>query len=474
MMKCLCNICTCGRHRCSDKPTFIHEGTEKPVKKSEYLEKFPCHIWTKPPSPIKPKQEYKRNEGRMEGITTTRLNFVPHKLQPRLARVPEVYKAPEGKQNGLSTYVTDFQQNSTQPIPLPLRQKEQLQLSSEKMTVVPTYTDEFKQWPISKIKSMKPECRHVPPSSRFGHRTTNQIDYTSKEGAPRQSCRPGPDNKLYDGDFDGQTVHNMTFVTKMVEPWPRHVPEPYTQSSKPLDDLTVHRRDFMGKAGEPVQSCKPKTEIADTSAPFEGLSEMKEKFPTWSVCKREVPQTKPYEPPTGDMDLTTTTQLMFRPFEAQRPTPGKPHLSTIEISKGPFEGQSTSSEDYRQWQVSRREPVRKPQAIQPPVGNMENLTTFRQHFVPHSPLATQNFKPPNVAIQSNIPFDGTTHYKNEFTAKHNDVCPAMYSVPRGYVYDSEDPRGHSMYRSVSNSVAENNHLPSDIICDNREVSVAAT
>ncbi|KAM6200998.1 stabilizer of axonemal microtubules 1-like [Rhynchocyon petersi] len=68
--RCLCQICTCGRHHCPHGSTKIYENSGVPYLTTEYLEKYPVYGNVLPPQTLKPKQEFPACGGKMEGITT--------------------------------------------------------------------------------------------------------------------------------------------------------------------------------------------------------------------------------------------------------------------------------------------------------------------------------------------------------------------------------------------------------------------
>uniref|UniRef100_A0A6I8NKU4 Stabilizer of axonemal microtubules 2 n=1 Tax=Ornithorhynchus anatinus TaxID=9258 RepID=A0A6I8NKU4_ORNAN len=93
--RCLCEICTCGCHRCPRNPKKIYENSVQPCPTTEYLENYPQHGPVVPPPSLKPKQEIQANHGKMEGITTfkevvmLRLTAPPWSWTHRNCRSPE-------------------------------------------------------------------------------------------------------------------------------------------------------------------------------------------------------------------------------------------------------------------------------------------------------------------------------------------------------------------------------------------------
>ncbi|XP_024906185.1 stabilizer of axonemal microtubules 1-like [Pteropus alecto] len=68
--RCLCQICTCGRHRCPQGTTRIYEHSGVYCPTTEYLEKYPTYGSVLPAQSLKPKQEFRGYRAKMEGITT--------------------------------------------------------------------------------------------------------------------------------------------------------------------------------------------------------------------------------------------------------------------------------------------------------------------------------------------------------------------------------------------------------------------
>ncbi|XP_067601579.1 stabilizer of axonemal microtubules 1-like [Pseudorca crassidens] len=70
--KCICDLCSCGRHHCPHLPTKIYDKTEKPCLFSEYTKNYPLYRSYLPRESFKPKLEYQKASAPMEGLTTFR------------------------------------------------------------------------------------------------------------------------------------------------------------------------------------------------------------------------------------------------------------------------------------------------------------------------------------------------------------------------------------------------------------------
>ncbi|XP_014439121.1 stabilizer of axonemal microtubules 1-like [Tupaia chinensis] len=69
--KCICDLCSCGRHHCPHLPTKIYDKTERPCLLSEYTENYPVYCSYLPRESFKPKMEYQKGSIPMEGLTTS-------------------------------------------------------------------------------------------------------------------------------------------------------------------------------------------------------------------------------------------------------------------------------------------------------------------------------------------------------------------------------------------------------------------
>ncbi|XP_067885033.1 stabilizer of axonemal microtubules 2-like [Heterodontus francisci] len=445
--KCICELCTCGRHRCPHLPTAIFEKINKPCLITEYVEKYAPFGNVQPRESYKPREDYERHQGKMQSTTTFRADYIPHDVQPRPGRIIEEFRQPQGAMNLDTTYKRDFNPHSIQPA-APARPLEQRHITEAKMETIPTYKDHYKQWELSKRETTKPEYTFKVPSIKFRNTTTFQDDYSFKVPAPTESFKPPNAARLSNMLFDDMTNYRQHYVPYIHEPRKRREPEQYKPNDEPFDDLTTHRRDFKGQTGELTVPIRPPCTKLSSNQQFYDLTEFRDKYRTWTVDPPAVHKAVEFVAPEGKMNLSTTTHTDFvehrlQPFVPVRPLP---HTSGHNIS---FEGQSTMKADYKPWD-SMREPMIKPrQELEKAVGQFDDMTTFRAHYVPHQINLMHSFKPRNSYIPSTMLLDNGTTYQFSYTPKAVEICPASFAVPPGYEYVETDPQGHKLYRPVS-------------------------
>ncbi|XP_044086964.1 stabilizer of axonemal microtubules 2 isoform X2 [Neovison vison] len=308
--------------------------------------------------------------------------------------------------------------------------------------------DDYRAWDIQKIDLYKPEQAYHPPTVKFGNSTTFQDDYAPQEIKPRQSFKPSPVVKHSTVPFDGDTSHRLDYVPYQLELKFARPKEVYKPTSQPFEDLTTHRYDFQGLPGETAKICRPPYTRVTQNAHFEGSTEFRESFQPWEIPPPEVKKPQEYVPPAGTMQLNSTSHLDYVPYQTKRVSPIRP-VSQRKCNNVPFQGKSTTKEDFPAWECCRQGLIKQQQQISNPSGRFDGWSTFRSHYVPHELIRTESCKPAHALLQSSAPFDDATMYSTEYTPKKQEVCPASYPSPPGYIFENTNSQGHKFFRKVT-------------------------
>ncbi|KAJ7311058.1 hypothetical protein JRQ81_006656 [Phrynocephalus forsythii] len=463
--RCLCQICTCGRHHCPRSLTKIYDHGGETSLMTEYVDKFPLYGNVPPAQSFKPKQEYKSHGGKMEGITTFKSDYLPYDVSSRPVRVQEEYKPAAGEIDLGTTYRRDYNAHQVQPVIL-VKPVERSYARGGKMNTIPTYQADYRAWDIQRREPCKVENAYHPPTEKFGNTTTFQDAFVPRELALQKSFKPTVAARLSDQPFTSVTSHRSDYVPHQLEPKLKRPVEEYKPSSQPFENTTTHRCDFRGLAGELPKSFKPEPSSVASKALFDGSTEFRERFQPWAVSLPEVRKEKEYVPPTGGMDLNTTTHLDYIHHSIHPAVLMKP-LEKSRRHNAPFEGRTTMRDAFQAWDTCRPKIIKKTQEIPKPSGKFDGMTTFRAHYVPYNVAPQKSWRPPKVAVASSAPFEDKTMYRTEYTPKKVEICPATYAPPPGYVYVSTDSRGHKFFRRVTPTAHEvaqtnGNRVPKEI------------
>uniref|UniRef100_A0A8C1UAV6 Stabilizer of axonemal microtubules 2 n=1 Tax=Cyprinus carpio TaxID=7962 RepID=A0A8C1UAV6_CYPCA len=446
---CICEMCSCGRHRCKHLPTALYKKGSKTNVLSEYSEKYPAYKGHTRPKSVKPQLQYKAHQDTMEGTTTFRTDYVPYVVTRRPEKLQAEYRPKPGEIDLETTYKQDFNPYDVQPF-VPSHPKEREHTTNAKLDTIPTYKEDFRQWEISRRELTKPDTPYQPPVTKFGNSTTFQDDFVHRGLVPRESYKPPNIAKPSDAPFENMTSNKLSYVRHALEA--RYVKPPieYKPTSQPFQDLTTHRQDYQGLPSPLTKSCKPEPLKVASNKPFQGSTEFRDCYQQWPVSLRQVRKSVEYTSPTEHMDLTTTSHTDYIKHQIQPFLSVKP-FSLPTKSSEPFQGSTTMRDDFQPWAAPRQSIIRKQEEIQRASGKMEDLTTFRAHFIQHEAQPSFSFKPQNTPLRTDAPLQNDTMYSTEFTPKKISVCPASFESPPGFVFDNYDDRGHRFFRKMTSA-----------------------
>ncbi|KAF5906193.1 stabilizer of axonemal microtubules 2, partial [Clarias magur] len=438
--RCVCEICICGRHRCTKQPTALYTKGCQNCVVTEYTEKYPGYKSYQPRKSLKPKPEERRDRERMDGTTTFRSDFVAYEVSPRPGKKRAEYQPSQGVIDLATTYNQEFGPYKIERV-LPLLPKERMRGPSGKVDTVPTYKEDFPEWEITRRELTKPKASYHPPTEKFGNATTFQDDFIPRGLVPRESFKPSYVAKQSNVPFDGLTSNQVDYIPHPVDVHLVKAPCEYKPSDEPMEGLTTHRHDFQGQPVQMTKSCKPEYVAVSSGATFQSSTEFRDRFQPWAVSPLRVQNKLEYRSPTEEMDLNTTTGTTFVKHNVQPFVPSRPQSRPV-CSSVPFQGNTTMKEEFKAWKAQRQDIIRKPQEIHRNSGKMEDMSTFRAHFVQHQLQPSVSCKPLAAPLRSGEPMDDETMYRAEFTPKKITVCPASYEPIPGFVFEKVDDRGH--------------------------------
>nr|XP_034988129.1 stabilizer of axonemal microtubules 2 isoform X2 [Zootoca vivipara] len=399
-------------------------------------------------------------------ICTCGSDYLPYDVTNRPVRVPAECKPVTGEMDMGTTYRRDYNAHKINPVIIvkPVQRKYNRECT---VNTIPTYRDDYRAWEVQRREINKVENTYQLPTEKFGNSTTFQDSFFPREISLRKSFKPTVVTKLSDEPFTSVTSHRSDYVPHQLEPQLKVSKEEYKPNSQPFVDTTTHRCDFRGLAGELPKSFKPEPSKVEVSAHFDGTTEFRDRFQPWAISLPEVPKAKEYVPPTGNMDFNSTSHLAYIPHTINPVVLMRP-VERSRRNNAPFQGNTTMRDSFQAWDIHRPEIVKKPQDIPKASGKFDGMTTFRAHYRPHNIVLTQSCKPSKMApLQSSAPFTDETLYRTEYTPKKQEVCPATYPSPPGYVFVNTDSHGHKFFRRVSPDVskiahANGNHVPKEI------------
>ncbi|NWZ57854.1 SAXO1 protein, partial [Haliaeetus albicilla] len=436
----------CRCHHCPHLPMRPYKKTEKPCMLSEYLKRYPLYSITVPRGSFKPKEAYKMAQIPMEGISTTKRDYIAHEVLPQKLKPPEKH---DKSMDLTSTYKQDYNSYPISQVPpcLPCVTRH---IPSTKMDTRTAYEDDYVLWNEPKTELIRPNDRFHPSEEKFDHRTIVQDDYLYRGPVATQSCKPLNLVQKTEGPFETITNYRMNYVPHPLQKCYVHKNEKYKVNEVPFDGLTTHKVSYKGMVGEPARLAKPYQLKLLHDLPFSSTTEFQEEYQAWPWHPVFTKKPDVYLPPLEKMDLHTTTQVHYKHPNGK---PAKMCQSLAHLKKitEPFNSSSIMKEDYKPWLCKRLKPIIHAPELTFPAKPMDCLTTFQTHYVPHPLTVVKSYKPGWSGPNHHTLLDAKTTYATSYTPKGLVRCLASYKDPSGYVFEGADADGHKLYLPASKS-----------------------
>ncbi|XP_010203393.2 stabilizer of axonemal microtubules 1 [Colius striatus] len=416
---------------------------------SEYMERYPLYPITVPRGSFKSKDVYKMAQIAMEGISTTKRDYIAHQTLPLKRKPPEKYVKNDVSMDLTSTYKKDYNAYPISQVP-PCFLCVTRHIPNVKMDTRTTYEDDYVLWNEPKLQPIRPNDRFQPSEEKFDHRTTVQADYLFKGPVATQSCKPLNLVQKTKAPFDNVTNYRVHYVPLPLKEHHVHKYQKYKANKVPFDGLTTHKVSYKGLAGRPAKLAKPYQLERCHDLPFLSTTEFQEKYQAWPQPPIFPQKPDVYVPPLEKMDLCTTTQMHYK-YSNGKPAKICRVFPQIKKSTVCFNGSSTMKDDYKPWLCKRRKPIIHAPKMTFPAKPVDYLTTFKAHYVPHPLKVTKRYKPVWSGPKHPTLLDAKTTYATSYTPKCITRCLASYEVPPGYVFEETDAEGHNIYIPASKS-----------------------
>ncbi|XP_029646516.1 stabilizer of axonemal microtubules 2-like [Octopus sinensis] len=442
-LKCICNICTCGRHYCKHQDcTFIHPGAKtEPV--TEYSARYTEHELGKVES-FRPKHA-PLPDGKMECKSIQREDFQPYQLEKKWVRPQEIWQKPPGTIDNLTSYNITYTGRQSAPV-RPIRH-DKLTLSVGKFEGEPTYRADYKKWDKIPSKKYGPVYSWSPPTQKLANESTFTRDFKYNYEPPRKSMRPEILSKI-EPPLEDKTGYREDYVAHSLPPKVLKEKQTYNLPAVPLDCLTTSRHDYQGQSGPRTLSYKPKLTPVCAQEPFPDMTTFKQDFCEWPTEKRSIRQPTQYVKPPGKVEQNTVHKLTYKEFPVQHTTSYRPKTSHRPL--GNIESNTSYNTDYKRFDVP---PVRisKKESYAPPEVPFQGISTHQAHFIEHPRTQTKSFKPTSFQRTDEAPLDDSTMYRNEYTPKEVPVCPIIFlnTDKSLYEFEGNSKTGHQLYKPLS-------------------------
>ena len=466
-MLCICEICTCGRHRCVHHPVLGNSEKGKCVL-TEYKDTYKRHTTT-PARILNPHDANKIEAGEFDPSTSYKRTYVKHEIQPKL-RHDTIHKhtVSPGKFDGTSSYRHDYTEKypSKAPSARPMPRAGSAPGPFNGSTV---HRETYRPWKVEVKQGIRQPPALRLPKGKFTHSSTFQEDFKAHQLVPRETVRiPEPSLAISPGKFSNSTTMRQDYTPKSATPrksFKRR--EEALRHKDPFDHKSTCQTSFIGHTGRPATSLRPPNMTKLSTGKLDCDTTHNLTYKAWGVPKVVAgkPRTVWVEPSEPFNHKTTVQQDFDRkrmePAKSARPDYCRTH-------PGEFDGSTTHREQFKRWDVKQQHSYRPAvQHVTP--GKFEGETTFQADFKPVSAIP----RTPVVVRDCALEFSGD----QEFRTQYNDTyrgepgsrpipCPARSLVVElgspsatGHIYTG-DHNGHQYFSSDSQIVNDENQLTS--------------
>ena len=373
--------------------------------------------------PVQPKRESFRPEQKplmsdvpFEDSTTMHQDFRPHDVKPREQHVREVYQRPRGEMELVTSHTAHFtghDAHKRDPIKRP--GSSGLLKGSGDMHSLTTHQNDFIAKPLEKREDWRPNETYMRPANPMDTETTQRADFYHRQAMPTKSFRPSNVPVTSDVPFDTRTGYMDTFVPHKVSPRQIRAREDHKPPSAQFDDRTTVRDSYQGPVQPKRDSFRPDQKPMLSEVPFEDSTTMNNDFRPHDIKPREQHTKEAYQPPEGEMHLTTTHTSNYRPHQLVRQRANdRPGSSGLLRGHGSMRTDTNYQGDFRQPPAVSRQLVKAKRDYQPPSAPMASTTTQKASFLEHGPVARFTYKPTYQYQPPEVPLEDRTGYQDSF------------------------------------------------------------
>lgn len=442
-VKCICNICTCGRHYCKHQSCNIMHSGEKQEPVTEYGARYTEHELGKV-EPYRPKQT-PLVDGKMETKTIQREDYQPYQIEKQWVRPREIWKKPPGTIDNLTSYNINYTGRQSAPVK-PIRH-DKITLTPGKFGGEPTYRADYKKWENYPAKKYGPVSSWSPPTEKVADESTFTRDFKYNYEPPRKSMRPERLNQVADVPLENKTGYREDYVAYSLTPKVLKEKQTYNLPSVPLESITTSQHDYQGQTGPRTHSYKPKLVPVSSQEPFPDMTTFKHDFREWPTERRSIQQPNLYVKPPGKLEQNTVHKLTYKEFPIQRTPCFRPQ--TTHRVTGNIEGNTSYNTDFKRFDIP---PIRvnKKEAYTPPDVPFQGISTHQAHFIEYPRTHTKSFKPLSFHRTDNVPLDDNTMYRNEYTPKEVAMCPILLlnTDKSMFKFEGNSKTGHQLYKAT--------------------------
>ncbi|XP_023239444.1 uncharacterized protein LOC111638044 [Centruroides sculpturatus] len=400
--KCICQLCTCGNHRCIHFPVGNDISTTCPngVDDEDQL-KSKRKQWEVSPEHVqKIYKSYQVNE--KENMTNHSMKLQDTAITKQLKGNGENTRKPLHASN-----IKEGDQFQTYK----RERKEILKLDGKMEYTI--HKNDMAEKQIEKYEQKRPTTT-LKTEGQIQSQSIYQKEYKSTTEKPNNTTGTKKAQNEVLKKRNGtqyETTTNIDYPAKKIEIQKHTRPKTSYRQEGSMDLKTTTQQSFKVPPIEKTQRIRPQQNLTSEQTPFIDDTTTKSEYKQWNITRTDIRKPKENLRQEGEMDFSTTAQADFVPKEAERARGQRP--PTTSKYEGDMDLTTTAQSDFVGKQTERVRGQR-PMTTSKYEGDMDLTTTTQQSFQVLPMEKTKSFKPEQQLIQDQSPFIDDTTTKSEY------------------------------------------------------------
>lgn len=464
--KCICQICSCGRHRCphgaSNPNRVINKKAQNNCEVSEYQGEFKTvhprrGPFYRPTDLITPRGEQLKE-------TTHKAEYVPRDVKPREIKEPEKYVPNPHKFNTVSEHRDNYVGVRGVPAKIPgYLRGTTMRAPSARVDYKSVSHGDYKFWAPGPVTHIKRANTYHPPSEPFRDTSIHRQDFKRFNEPPRPTARQ-PDKIALTGAVADATSYKTDFPAKELPSRFVKEKEKYSPPAEPFNSTSIVRADFKDPLGAKKASlCRWDDDFFKSSNPMQRETTNNATFKDWGAKPRQPKEQESYQKPEGSMDCRTThMDYCFFGDKAKPARNARPRTKLRFGRENALDDSTNYTTDF-QWRTQPAKFSRRPtdtNEVLPKGGRngfdatSESLDKYKRFNV----VPPRSFRDNSTLFKSADKINDGTVYNGDYNWP-SVKCPsdAIFSGKSSeFVFDHQTEEGHKMFsiQDVSKTLPE--------------------
>ncbi|XP_048583256.1 LOW QUALITY PROTEIN: stabilizer of axonemal microtubules 1 [Nematostella vectensis] len=270
--KCICQICSCGRHRCphgsSDPNRVINKEREDKCSVTEYKGNY--HRKSAQRGPFHRPRDLLHPEGDIPDNTTSKTSYITHEVSPPKKKEPEKYVPNPNRFVTVSENKDHYRGSRAPPARMnPYLKGITMRVPSAQIQYMSTSHGDYRTWKPEPLEKISRSKTYAPPEQPFNETSIHRQDFMRFNQPPRPTARQ-PDKIRMSGSMDKTTTNLTYFTPKRSPPKMEKKRDEYVAPEQPFSSTSIFKTDYQDFRNAPKAAMyRPISDLFATDKPMQ-------------------------------------------------------------------------------------------------------------------------------------------------------------------------------------------------------------